>query len=99
MAEGPQDMISEKNLSIIVSRAREFDAGKIWLFGSCLKNESSANDFDLAVEDIDPGKFFAFYARLIFDLPKPVDLIDLSLDPPIRHIVRGEGVLIYERAV
>ncbi len=42
-------------------------------------------------------KFFDFYARLFFALPKPVDLVDLSQEPPIASIVREKGICIYER--
>jgi predicted nucleotidyltransferase len=77
--------------------AREFDAGVVWLFGSSLEDESAARDIDLAVDGLAPGKFFPFYARLIRDLSKPVDLVDLSLDPPIRHVVRERGGRVYER--
>ena len=90
-------MLSRDTLSIITNCAREFDADVVWLFGSALRDEASARDIDLAVEGLDPAKFFRFYARLIHDLPKPVDLVDLSLDPPIRHIVRERGVRVYER--
>ena len=90
-------MLPADLLSTIVGCARDFDAGAVWLFGSALGEESEARDIDLAVEGLAPGKFLAFYARLIRDLSKPVDLVDLSLDPPIGHIIREEGVRVYER--
>jgi predicted nucleotidyltransferase len=90
-------MLSREILATIADCAREFDAGAVWLFGSALEDESTARDIDLAVEDLAPGKFFAFYARLIRDLSKPVDLVDLSLNPPIRHVVWEKGVRVYER--
>lgn len=77
--------------------AKEFDVGVVWLFGSSLEDEDRASDIDLAVEGIAPERFFDFYARLFFELPKPVDLVDLSLDPPIGAIIREKGVRIYER--
>ena len=90
-------VLAREFISIITHRAREFDAGIVWLFGSTLEDETNARDIDLAVEGLSPGSFFSFYASLINDLPKPVDLVDLSLDPPIRHIIRARGVRIYER--
>jgi hypothetical protein len=51
----------------------------------------------LAVEGLRPEKFFDFYGRLFFGLPKPVDLVDLAQNPPIAAIVRATGVRIYER--
>lgn len=90
-------MLSKEHLSIISERAREYDAGVVWLFGSALEDESAAHDIDLAVEGLAPERFFPFYARLENDLPKPVALVDLSQDPPIRHIIRAKGLSIYER--
>ncbi len=68
--------------------AREFQVATVWMFGSALENEETALDIDLAVEGLAPEKFFDFYGRLFFDLPKPVDLVDLSQDPPIASIIR-----------
>ena len=90
-------MLSADLLAAIVHCARDFDAGVVWLFGSALEDEGNARDIDLAVDDLAPAKFFSFYPRLIRDLPKPVDLVDLSLNPPIRHIIRARGVRVYER--
>jgi predicted nucleotidyltransferase len=90
-------MLSRDTLGTITDCAREFGAGVVWLFGSALGDESTARDIDLAVEGLAPKMFFPFYARLIRDLSKPVDLVDLSLDPPIRHIIWDTGVRIYER--
>ncbi|MBN1865806.1 hypothetical protein JW916_00810 [Candidatus Sumerlaeota bacterium] len=88
-------MLSKDLLSKVVDCAREFDAKAVWLFGSSLGDESQAHDIDLAVDGLAPSAFFSFYARLIRDLPRPVDLVDLSLNPPIRHIIWEKGVRIY----
>ena len=77
--------------------AREFQVATVWMFGSALEDEETALDIDLAVEGLAPERFFDFYGRLFFDLPKPVDLVDLSQDPPIASIIREKGVRIYER--
>ncbi len=77
--------------------AREFQVATVWMFGSALEDEETARDIDLAVEGLAPEKFFDFYGRLFFVLPKPVDLVDLSQNPPIASIIREKGVRIYER--
>jgi len=82
---------------IITEAAKDFQVSAIWLFGSALENEEQATDIDLAVEGLAPEKFFEFYGRLFFELPKPVDLVDLSQEPPIAAIIREKGVRIYER--
>lgn len=82
---------------IIASIAEEFRVRTVWMFGSALEDEEQATDIDLAVEGLAPEKFFDFYGRLFFELPKPVDLVDLSQNPPIAVIIREKGVRIYER--
>jgi predicted nucleotidyltransferase len=90
-------MLNPKSLDFIKDCAREFDVEAVWLFGSSLGDEAGAADIDLAVEGIDPRRFFDFYGRLFFDLPKPVDLVDMSDDLPIVSLIRKTGVRIYGR--
>lgn len=90
-------MVSEHLIQTVRSCAEEFGVKAVWLFGSALEDESQAVDIDLAVEGLDSAKFFDFYGRLYFELPKPVDLVDLSQDLPISIVVRTKGVRIYER--
>lgn len=90
-------MISSYLQQVVRSAAQDFGVDTVWLFGSAAEDEASARDIDLAVEGLSPDRFFDFYRRLYFELPKPVDLVDLSQDPPIASIVRARGVRIYER--
>ncbi len=39
--------------------------------------------------------FFKFYSELIFNLSKPVDLIDLKSPTKFSEILVSEGVLLY----
>ena len=82
---------------VVRSAAQDFDVDAVWLFGSAVEDEASARDIDLAVEGLPRERFFDFYGRLYFELPKPVDLVDLSLNPPVAAIIRSKGVRIYER--
>ena len=90
-------LLPDDLMEVITKFAREYDVDAIWLFGSTLTNPDEARDIDLAVEGLEPKLFFDFYGRLSDALPKPVDLVDLSEDPPITPIVRARGVRIYER--
>jgi len=81
----------------IANIAKDFPLSAVWLFGSALADEDASVDIDLAVEGLAPEKFFEFYGRLFMELPKPVDLVDLSQNPPIAAIIREKGVRIYER--
>jgi predicted nucleotidyltransferase len=89
-------MISSHFAEIIRACARDFGVKSVWLFGSALEDEDKATDIDLAVEGLVPEKFFDFYSRLFFELPKPVDLVDMEQKLPITSIVRSRGVRIYE---
>jgi predicted nucleotidyltransferase len=90
-------MLNAETLNFIKDCAHEYDVEAIWLFGSALGDEASARDIDIAVEGIDSKKFYDFYGRLFFGMSKPVDLVDLSEDPPIASLIRERGTLIYER--
>ncbi|MBA7506047.1 hypothetical protein ES706_04727 [subsurface metagenome] len=90
-------MISPEFKEVIEACAKQFKVKTVWLFGSAVEDENEATDIDIAVEGLAPEKFFEFYGRLFFELPKPVDLVDLSREPPIATIVREKGVRIYER--
>jgi predicted nucleotidyltransferase len=90
-------MISSILQQVVRSAGRDFDVEAVWLFGSAVEDEAQARDIDLAVEGLARERYFDFYERLYFELPKPVDLVDLSQDPPIAPIVRAKGVRIYER--
>jgi predicted nucleotidyltransferase len=90
-------MISSNLIETVRACARDFGVKAVWLFGSALEDESKALDIDLAVEGLVPEKFFDFYGRLFFELPKPVDLVDMEQELPITAIIRSKGVRIYER--
>ena len=90
-------MISSNLIETVRSCAEDFGVKSVWLFGSALEDESKALDIDLAVEGLAAEKFFDFYGRLFFELPKPVDLVDMEQELPITSIIRSRGVRIYER--
>ena len=90
-------MISSTIIETVRACAIDFGVKSVWLFGSALGDENKATDIDLAVEGLVPEKFFDFYGRLFFELPKPVDLVDMEQEQPITAIIRSSGVRIYER--
>ena len=88
-------MISKSDTMAIVSCAAKFDVSKVLLFGSSAKENTEAADIDLAVAGIRPERFFEFYAELIKDLSRPVDLVDLSHRSLFTEMVEQEGVRLY----
>jgi predicted nucleotidyltransferase len=86
-------MISKKEKEIILKCAKKYNVLKIYLFGSAL-NSKDYNDIDLAVEGIKPELFFKFYGELLRNLPKPVDLVDLSEKSLFNKIIKERGTKI-----
>ncbi len=87
-------MISEKDKTSILEIAQKYKAKKVFLFGSASMSEEH-HDIDLAVEGIPDNTFFKFYSELIFNLSKPVDLVDLSKKSRFNDLILSEGVLLY----
>ena len=65
------------------------------MFGSSIDPDRKANDIDLAVAGIAPDGFFSFYGDLLFELSKPVDLIDRTSDTKFNRLVYRDGIRLY----
>ena len=87
-------MISENDRIIILKYARNYNLGRVILFGSS-KERTDANDIDLGVNGISPELFFDFCWELYRDISKPVDVIDLDKDCLFNRIVERDGVVLY----
>lgn len=91
-------MLKTETLEYLREEAEKAGVKKMILFGSCLrKNEDEAGDIDLAVDGISGWKLNVFHGGLMVDLRKNIDVVDLSFDLPILHIIDEDGVVIYER--
>ena len=88
-------MLSEKDKQQIRNIAEKYNAAKIILFGSACEPDANSNDIDLAVEGVVPSQFYKFYGELIFNLSKPVDLVDLTTKNRFNDIIVSEGQVIY----
>lgn len=95
MPKGYRKMISESEKKIIIACAEKYHVTSVILFGSSLLPDSENNDIDLGVKGVDPKKFFKFYSELFKQLPKPVDLVDLSRKTTFNDMVVETGVRIY----
>jgi predicted nucleotidyltransferase len=88
-------MIPVKYRHFIANLARKYKASAVILFGSSIDKWENAHDFDIGVKGIPPHLFFDFYAELYKNLPKPVDLVDLSHKSMFNDLVERDGVKIY----
>ena len=87
-------MITEKEESIIREGAEKYGTTAVFLFGSSLEHDDY-RDIDLAVDGLEPGKFFSFYAYLVKRLSKQVDLVDLSHRSLFSDLVVETGTRVY----
>ncbi len=88
-------MISDENKKKIVKIAKRYNVSKIILFGSCAQDKREGNDIDLAVEGVSPSEFYNFYGDLLFGLPKPVDIVNLSHKNKFTQMIFREGIILY----
>ena len=65
------------------------------LFGSSIDSSREANDIDLAVEGLPESLFFKFYSELIFNLSKPVDLVDIGKESRFKDMIVKESISLY----
>ena len=91
-------MISENDKKTILNLAEKYKVKRVILFGSGSKIIGVNNDIDLAVDGIPDKLFFKFYSELIFNLSKPVDLVDLNKKSKFLDILTSEGIQIYGQA-
>jgi predicted nucleotidyltransferase len=88
-------MITESEKQIILEISKKFHAQKVLLFGSSADPHRFGRDIDIAVDGVAPDRFFQYCGELIFDLPKPVDVIPLEGDSKFQQIIRREGMVLY----
>jgi predicted nucleotidyltransferase len=87
-------MLSEYDMSIIITYAKKYKLTKVILFGSS-KEMANARDIDIGVRGIAPELFFDFCWELYRDLSKPVDVIDLSKDCLFNKLIEKDGLVLY----
>lgn len=92
-------MIPKGELEKAIGIAKKYGIGKMYLIGSALyKEPPDIEDYDFAVADIPPGKFFIFYGELLREMSKDVDIIDLSGKmTKFKRLVMKEGSLFMKR--
>jgi predicted nucleotidyltransferase len=88
-------MLTEHEKNVILTCARKYGVSSILLFGSSAEVGREPADIDLAVRGIDKRLFFKFYAELVKNLDRPVDLVDLSRKSLFNDIVEETGVILY----
>jgi predicted nucleotidyltransferase len=76
---------------------RRYGAKRIVLFGSAVRNTSSAADIDLASEGIPPARFFLASNEVQSTGDRRVDLVDLgSIDDRMKTEILSRGRMLYQ---
>lgn len=88
-------MITENEKDIIINIAGKYKVSRLFLFGSNVNSNREAQDIDLAVEGLPEKLFFKFYSELIFNLSKPVDLIDIGKKSRFSEHILENSVNLY----
>ncbi|GHS95446.1 hypothetical protein FACS1894187_25420 [Synergistales bacterium] len=96
-------MLRQETEKILIECAKKYNVRSLWLFGSSLRlEEDDTGDIDLGVEGIDRATAWEMYSEL-FDLiyancHKPLDFVEMDEPLSIVHVIRSEGIKIYEKA-
>jgi len=88
-------MISDGDKKIILDLADKYKVTRLLLFGSSLDSHRESDDIDLAVEGVPEELFFKFYSELIFNLSKPVDLVDMGRKSRFTELIAQESIHLY----
>lgn len=68
---------------------------EVFLFGSAVTGTLHAkSDLDFAVRGCPPANFFRLLGRLMSELDRPVDLVDLDQSNPFVTFLLAEGHLV-----
>lgn len=80
----------------IIRISKEYDAEKVFLFGSCLDETESANDIDIAVKGVNPEKFFEMYGKILGAVENEIDLVPIeNIREHFANNIFENGKLIY----
>jgi predicted nucleotidyltransferase len=82
--------VSQTQLDLIVQRAREFGAKRLFLFGSALETPDDVHDIDLAA-DIPGLDLFLFAGRLEHELRCTIDIVALDEPSPLVDSILRRG--------
>jgi predicted nucleotidyltransferase len=96
------NVLEPETQKMLIESAEKYGVKSLWLFGSSASlDEDEAGDIDLGVEGIDRSAAWAMYSEL-FDrvyerCRKPLDFVEMDEPLSIVHVIRAEGIKIYER--
>jgi predicted nucleotidyltransferase len=68
----------------------------VYVFGSVAEGRvGPESDIDFAVRGCPPERFFKLQGKLLMELRRSADLVDLDVDPELADFLEREAVLIH----
>ncbi len=87
--------IRKQDLQSARTILKEFGATEIYLFGSFAQGKARKDsDLDLAVKGLPPQHFFRALGQLMFNLHRPVHLVDLDERNEFTAYLEKKGELV-----
>ncbi|MDA0836831.1 MAG: nucleotidyltransferase domain-containing protein [Planctomycetota bacterium] len=87
--------ILQSSLDQAVEILKEEGCAEVYLFGSIAEGKASAaSDIDLAVRGCPKGAFFHIYGRLMMEMDRPVDLVDLDKSKDFAQNLQQQNELL-----
>lgn len=69
---------------------------EVYLFGSAAEDRPGPkSDIDLAVRGCPDGEFFRLQGKLLMELERMADLVDLDQDPDLADFLEREALLVH----
>lgn len=69
---------------------------EVYVLGSIVEGRSHpSSDIDFAVKGCPPDQFFKLQGRLLLELDRSADLIDLDIDPDLATFLAREARLVH----
>lgn len=90
----PPDVQQDIEMGVQILKAG--GCAQVYILGSVAAGRShSESDIDFAVRGCPPERFFKLQGRLLRELSRSSDLIDLDVDPDLAEFLRTESKMVH----
>lgn len=87
--------VFQEDIGRAVRILKEGGCSEIFFFGSGVTGKiRDGSDIDLAIRGCPQGHFFRLLGRLLWELDRPVDLVNLDAQDAFAQHLQTEGVLV-----
>ena len=94
LTEVPEDIRSDVARGVDI--LKRGGCSEVYVFGSVTEGRAtSQSDLDFAVRGCPASRFFKLQGRLLVELARSADLVDLDADPSLADFLEREAALIH----